>query len=411
MKRVGALFVLAIAVLAGHAAAQTRMITSAEVRCAIRSWYHPNGHHFYAPAAEANPPGWSAEDIRFVTFARRTSQSMVPLYRMSRPAGGGHFYTTNEGERNSLVAGGFVNENHIGYVYTQPFSDLVPLYRWYKPRQDRHFYSTDRAEGDRAGFQFEGSIGYVRPASSAGPSERGCLVASLDSNAPAPAPALPPWASRDERCFGAVGSACGGFFEGIGMLFNRAAAALSLTLINTAAVGCIPWGTQSACWVSTGSIKHDNCCVRNPNGVACGGNNSESTCSAEWDEAVRASARGRVWVQAFDAGRRADLTPVASPRSRYAGGEVNETARLCAPSGTYLDDNQVAFCCSGSATAYQFLGDRWLQCTDRAVQSAVVVPAAKPLGVLVPDQENMRKLLSGVPRDRLEVLPAKPTGR
>jgi hypothetical protein len=404
--------VLAIAVLAGEAAAQTRMITSGEVRCAIRSWWHPAGHHFYAPAAEGNPAGWTAENVRFVTFARRSSSQMVPLYRMFRP-GGGHFYTSNEQERNALLARGFVNENHIGYVYPQPYADLVALYRWYKPAIDRHFYSTDRAEGDRAGFQFEGVIGYVRPASSAGQLEQACLISSLDANlpAPAPAPTLPSWVNRDERCFGAVGSGCGGFIEGVALLFNRSVAVWSLSLINTAAVGCISWGGQSACWVSSGSIKHDNCCVRNPNGVACGGNNSESTCSAEWDEAVRASARGRVWVQTFDSGRRADLTPVASPRNRYAVGEVNESARLCAPNGAYLDDNQVAFCCSGSGVKYQFMGDRWLQCTDRAVQNAGVIPADKPLGVLVPDQENMRKLLSGVPRDKLEVLPAKPAGR
>ena len=180
--------------------AQERMITSGEVRCAIRSWFETTrGHHFYAPAGDGDPPGWVGEQVRFVTFARKTSSQMVPLYRMFRP-GGGHFYTTNADERNRLIAqGGFTNENHIGYVYPQPYSDLVALHRWYKPGLDRHFYSTDRAEGDRARFTYEGVIGYVRPASTAGQAELNCSTQrSLDglaqaaSPAPAPAPAPAP---------------------------------------------------------------------------------------------------------------------------------------------------------------------------------------------------------------------------
>lgn len=173
---------------------QERMITSGEVRCAIRSWWEPTrGHHFYAPAGDGNPPGWTAEQVRFVTFARKSSSQMVPLYRMFRP-GGGHFYTTNADERNRLISqGGFTNENHIGYVYPQAYSDLVALHRWYKPRLDRHFYSTDRAEGDRAGFTYEGVIGYVRPASTAGQAELNCATQrSLDGPAQAASPAPAP---------------------------------------------------------------------------------------------------------------------------------------------------------------------------------------------------------------------------
>jgi hypothetical protein len=195
-RALGALGGVVLLAAAAPSWGQERMITSAEVRCAIRSWYEPTrGHHFYAPAGDGNPPGWTAEQVRFVTFARKSSSQMVPLYRMFRP-GGGHFYTTNADERNRLISqGGFTNENHIGYVYPQAYSDLVALHRWYKPRLDRHFYSTDRAEGDRAGFTYEGVIGYVRPAATAGQAELNCATQrSLDGPAQAasPAPTPPP---------------------------------------------------------------------------------------------------------------------------------------------------------------------------------------------------------------------------
>jgi len=98
---------------------------------------------------------------------------------MFRP-GGGHFYTSNPAERNSVIARGFVDEGHIGYVYADKFDGLVPLHRWYKPKMDRHFYLTSKEEGDRAGFQYEGVVGHVLPGGSAGAGESACMVSALD---------------------------------------------------------------------------------------------------------------------------------------------------------------------------------------------------------------------------------------
>lgn len=397
-----------ISFLASIALAQPRMVMSGETRCAVRSWFHPGyGHHFYAPAAEPDPAGWAKEGIRFVTWARKTSSNHTSLYRMFRP-GGGHFYTTNPQERNSVIARGFVDEGHIGYVYTQKFDGLVALHRWWKPKLDRHFYSTSKEEGDRAGFTYEGVIGYVLPANTASSNELGCRVGILDQAATPPAPS---WVSKDERCFGAVGSGCGGWLEGSLYVINKAAAYLSarylsINTVNTLAVGCVPWMSHLGCWVSTGSIKHDNCCLRNPNGHMCGGNESEAVCTAEWEEAVRASLTGRVWNSSFFGRQRADLTPTPSPRNRYPLGEVKETARLCAPSGTHLDDDQVAFCCSGIGQKYFFLNERWLQCVDRSQQgiNSSPIQASGPPAVIIQNSKNLQRLLSGEPRANVAVV-------
>ena len=186
MFRLKVLLTLAFATISIQSFAQPRMITSGELRCAIRSWFRP-GLHFYAPAAMPNPPGWNQEDVRFITFARKTSENQIALYRMFRPDGGGHFYTTDANERNAVITSrGFKDEQHIGYVYAQKYDDLVPLHRWWKRENDRHFYSTSKAEGDQAGFIYEKIIGYVLPADKVAANDLSCEVSWLDQVASVP---------------------------------------------------------------------------------------------------------------------------------------------------------------------------------------------------------------------------------
>lgn len=394
--------------------AQPRIVTSGESRCAIRSWFHPSlGHHFYAPSAEADPPGWSRENVRFVTWARKTSQNHRLLYRMFRP-GGGHFYTTNPDERNAVIQRGFVNEEHIGYVYSQKFDDLVPLHRWYKPGLDRHFYSTIKAEGDRAGFTYEGIIGWVKSPETAAPNELNCRAGSLEK---ANLPETPDWAKKTEYCFGAIGNGCGGDLE-------RAAAAASLLLSAGyllprigVKLSCYSDGLtgKNWCWVSTGSIKHDNCCLKNPDGNFCRGSEVKgAVCTAEWDEAVRATQQGRAWIAEFGmAGMaKSDLEPRLSPRNRYPPGEVAETARLCAPNGTNVDSTEEKFCCSGAATRWGFLNDTWATCSDRKIQSAGVLPSNQPQARVAMNEETLQAILKNTPMELLYLkknAPASPS--
>ena len=84
-----------------------------------------------------------------------------------------------------------------------------------------------------------------------------------------------------DTCFGAIGKNCDG---GIGGTCNE-----------TTKDGL------KICQVAIGSQMHDTCCSSNPNGSHCGGNDTLSACSKEWDHAVNdTAATGRNWPVQFD---------------------------------------------------------------------------------------------------------------
>ncbi|OGB32575.1 MAG: hypothetical protein A3F78_11235 [Burkholderiales bacterium RIFCSPLOWO2_12_FULL_61_40] len=163
---------------------------------------------------------------------------------------------------------------------------------------------------------------------------------------------------KPERCFGGIGPGCDG-----------------APLAGTQAQSN---GTTRA-HVAVGSILHDNCCVRNPDGFMCGGNqnniadpgqlvgmNDGLACAKEWRKAVYNTRDNRKWL--FDFGPYADadlserygddITPTGGRQTRmsdgagrfnyiYDGGETPSSRRLCAPAGVNLDKDDVQFCCSG----------------------------------------------------------------
>ncbi|MGQ0708264.1 MAG: hypothetical protein ACT4NV_00785 [Rhodoferax sp.] len=170
---------------------------------------------------------------------------------------------------------------------------------------------------------------------------------------------------QPERCFGGIGPGCGG--------------------APLAGVENQPNGTVRT-YVAVGSILHDNCCVRNPDGFMCGGSqnnfadlaqlagvNDGLACAKEWRKAVYNNRDGRKWRFDFGPYTDADLsdrygdditltsgrqTRMANAAGQfiytYDGGETPSSRRLCAPAGTNLDKDDVQFCCSG-----QFSGTWW----------------------------------------------------
>jgi hypothetical protein len=160
-----------------------------------------------------------------------------------------------------------------------------------------------------------------------------------------------------ERCFGAIGNGCDGAPQ--------------------APTQRLSDGRIKA-QIAVGSILHDNCCVRNPDGMMCGGasNNivagdqlagmaDHQACAKEWRKAVYNTLNNRSWVGYFgpysnndlshsignDLRQTAGRTTKMADRSgnfiyTYKGGETVETQYLCAPSGTDLDQDDVQFCCS-----------------------------------------------------------------
>ena len=138
-------------------------------------------------------------------------------------------------------------------------------------------------------------------------------------------------------------------------------------------------------YVSVGSIAHDNCCLKYPDGVSCKGTNSNNEwgvpCKAEWEKALRNTYQGRQWRVTFGeppyvppysiTNYTDDLTfapapnrqlglPIADTFSPPVPNSKNDsisvlqetvsTHRLAAPSGTRLDWYDVEFCQSKQAT-------------------------------------------------------------
>jgi hypothetical protein len=170
--------------------------------------------------------------------------------------------------------------------------------------------------------------------------------------------------SGAERCFGAIGQACKsqaewGIFNVPPINFPVAEVASDCRIQER---------------VSVGSIAHDTCCERNPDGLYCKNDPgdrlqdeiSDLPCHREWRKAVYDSIEGRNWTVTFgpyyQGGNGDDLSPASDPiRSlstlgplgvqdapvRYGLEEVRATRALAAPSGKKLEYSDVEFCKSG----------------------------------------------------------------
>jgi protein-arginine deiminase len=102
--------------------------------------------------------------------------------------------------------------------------------------------------------------------------------------------------------------------------------------------------------VTLGSIRHDDCCVSNPNGVFCGGPGPGTpACLKEFTAAIMDSmVDGRSWRVLFD---RAFTTP-AGTRLLDEGRNPTVYARqLLAPGGVPMKAGDAAFCASGKVVS------------------------------------------------------------
>lgn len=136
----------------------------------VYRWYHPgNDWHLYTASSGERPSGWSPEAVVFRVYPAGTSGTTA-LYRLQR-SDGGHFYTVEGPELNATRNQGWQVEGTLGYVATQPRVGALALHRFLKGN-GRHFYTTNRAEGEAAGFRYEGVIGYVPDGDDAAARER-----------------------------------------------------------------------------------------------------------------------------------------------------------------------------------------------------------------------------------------------
>jgi|GEM_PF-6333657 len=128
-------------------------------------------------------------------------------------------------------------------------------------------------------------------------------------------------ASAGEYCFGGAGQGCGMFAGGP---FGSVAF-------------CVPnFGStpkKMTCQVSGGSMTHDPCCAKSPNGVFCGGSPSTNQCNAEWDRSVNRWLWGYNWKRKVD-----------NKKENTSGQVVFND--YCAANGVGIHKNDQSFCCS-----------------------------------------------------------------
>lgn len=134
-----------------------------------------------------------------------------------------------------------------------------------------------------------------------------------------------------ERCFGALGAACG---QPQGLIPPTALC------------------SNGVCFINGGSWEHDECCVRNRGGVGCNlphPDDGSGTCGTSFAKAIRLATKGLMWS------RRIDFN------ERNSTGTVNH-AEYCAPANALLPPEDGGKCCSRAT--------RGLNATETAAAAA-----------------------------------------
>jgi hypothetical protein len=131
-----------------------------------------------------------------------------------------------------------------------------------------------------------------------------------------------------DLCFGAVGKQCGSLgWEGIEL------------------AACAPIPTMSpfaVCAVSGGSMTHDPCCARIPQGKVCGTDPEQPQfCAVEWNRAVNRFIWGYQWARVVD-----------TSKPNTSGNVVR--ADYCAKPDRGVHKNDASFCCSRESRKASF---------------------------------------------------------
>lgn len=127
-----------------------------------RFWSPLTSHHFYtmslaekdAIIATYSPSVWTYEGVAFYAFADDAQEGVLPVYRFWSPVTSSHFYTMNEGERDSILAtypsSVWAYEGIAYYTFAagrQPAGSHA-AYRFWSPLASGHFYTTKEDEKD-----------------------------------------------------------------------------------------------------------------------------------------------------------------------------------------------------------------------------------------------------------------------
>jgi hypothetical protein len=124
-----------------------------------RFWSPANNTHFYTMSVQerdsirATYPEstWTYEGERYKAFGAKLAGT-VPLYRFWSPRLKGHFFTTNEAEKNSVINdyddATWTYEGIAYYVYPtdSTVANTLPVARFWSPTYQHHFYTASAEE-------------------------------------------------------------------------------------------------------------------------------------------------------------------------------------------------------------------------------------------------------------------------
>lgn len=146
-------------------------------------------HFFTSNEAEKNNilatlPSFRFEGNSFDSNAVKDSTGAVPVYRLYNKVTGVHVYTINESEKATILATGSYNDEGIAYyAYNTPTgTETTPLYRFLNTATSTHFYTDNETEkaniiATNPALKFEGIAYYI-----GGPSASGSTI-NLTTNA------------------------------------------------------------------------------------------------------------------------------------------------------------------------------------------------------------------------------------
>jgi thermitase len=116
--------------------------------------YNPNnGAHFYTTGVPEVEVLFSTTNWQYTLPIFRAGREQVagtsPVYRFRHRQYGNHFYTVSEAEKNNLIAyqsSIWQYETVAYYAFQASASGRIPVYRFFNPSGWRHYYTTNEAE-------------------------------------------------------------------------------------------------------------------------------------------------------------------------------------------------------------------------------------------------------------------------
>lgn len=142
----------------------------------FRFYNSTTGVHFYTASeperdfVETNLNNYELEKPSYASVNPENFDNTAEIYRFFHPITGGHFYTTDETERDFVIDNldDFVFEDVAFYAFETNVDNTIPVYRFFETTTGVHFYTADEAEkafveDNLSNYNFEGIAYYALP--------------------------------------------------------------------------------------------------------------------------------------------------------------------------------------------------------------------------------------------------------